>query len=94
MISKEILDAMQILKTASQLDPYRFYLDTLNDEIVRLDDKVTKWQNEYSERGNEIMGLENLVSQRDLRIKVLMDEIEICQMIENLKLREAGKYAK
>ena len=40
MIPKDVVNAMQILKHAQQLDPYRVHLDKLNDAIVEMDDEL------------------------------------------------------
>ncbi len=40
MISQDVVNAMQLLKQAAQLDPYRPHLDKLNAAIVKMDDEI------------------------------------------------------
>ncbi len=41
MIPKDVLNAMQMLRQAKQLDPYRSHLNKLNAAIVAMDDEST-----------------------------------------------------
>ncbi|KKK78949.1 hypothetical protein LCGC14_2838400 [marine sediment metagenome] len=41
MIAKDVLNAMQILRQAKQLDPYRSHIDKLNEAVLKMDDELT-----------------------------------------------------
>ena len=62
MIPKPVLDAMQILSKASQVEPYRLYIDTLNNEIVRAD--------------TQYIASVEIIAGKEKRIKDLLSEID------------------
>ncbi len=49
MIAKDVLNAMQMLKQAQQLDPYRSHLNKLNDAIVKMDDEISRLEHLFKQ---------------------------------------------